>query len=257
MITAGIDVGIEYTKAVVMIDGVLAGFGTAVSGGEGRNDAAQSAFDAALAQAGIDAGSVGRVLATGKGKYDVKFRNDEYTEAVALGRGVKYLVPGATMAVNFGADEILAIVLGENGRLPEVVLNQKCSAGVGIFLRTMARRLELSLEELSAADVSGDDVGTSDGCVVFAEMGALTMLNHGRPVHEVASAVTKAAAVRAATVLNDIILPDRGCVVYTGGLTKNAAFMTALEQRMPMSHSIPENAEFVCAIGAAVLAAEV
>ena len=256
MITAGIDVGIEFTKAVVMNDGKIVGRGIAVSGGVGRNDAAMEAMADAICQAGIAADAVEKTVATGKGKYDVKFADDFYTEVIAISKAAKYICADATMIVNFGADEILAAVLGEAGKVKETVLNQKCSAGLGTFLRTMARRLEMSIEEMAQCDVSGDDIAVQDGCIVFAEMGALSMLNQGKSVGEVASAVTKAAAVRAATVLNDIILQNTSHVLFTGGLAKNGAFMEALHNRYGMNYTIPEYPEYVGAIGAAIIAAE-
>lgn len=256
MITAGIDVGIERTKAVVINGTDIAGTGIAISGGAGRNEAADAALNQALEAAGLQRGQLQRIVATGKGKYDVKFADDYYTEAVTLARGAKYERPDAATVVNFGADEILAITLEDGGKIGEVVLNQKCSAGIGTFLRTMARQLELSLEEMSKADVSGDDIAVQDGCIVFAEMTALSMLNQGRPVSEVASAVTKAAAVRAATVLNDIITRKDAQALYCGGLTKNGAFMDALLHRYGMKYDIAKLPEYTCAIGAAIAAAE-
>lgn len=256
MITAGIDVGIEYTKAVVLEDGKVLGRGIAVSGGAGRNEAAESALAGALSQAGLARESVEKIVATGKGKYDVKFAADRYTEVMALSRAARMICPDVTMVVNFGADEILAAVPSGDGRIKETVLNQKCSAGLGTFLRTMARRLEMSLEEMAACDVSGEDIAVQDGCIVFAGLGALSMLNQGADTAHVASAVTKAAAVRAATVLNDIILQDTRHVLFTGGLAKNGAFMDALYRRYGMEYTVPEYPEYVCAIGAAIIAAE-
>ncbi len=256
MITAGIDVGIEYTKAVVMADGKLLGCGTAVSGGAGRNDAAQTALDAALREAGHSREELGRIFATGKGKYDVSFADKCITEAITLARGARYYCPDATLAVSFGADEMLALALGEGDAIEEAVLNQKCSAGVGTFLRTMARRLEISYEDMSAADVSGEEIETQDGCIVFAELGALSMLNRGKSPQEVASAVTKAAAVRAAVTLHDVILADTSKVFYAGGLVRNDAFMRALENRVALHGSSCDRPEFVSAVGAALLAAD-
>ena len=135
-------------------------------------------------------------------------------------------------------------------------MNQKCSAGIGTFLRTMGRQLELSLDELSKVDVSDDSIAVQDGCIVFAEMTALSMLNHGRPVLEVGSAVTKAAAVRASTVLNDIITRNDSQAFYCGGMKKNHAFMEALLHRYGMKYSIAKMPEYICAVGAALIAAE-
>lgn len=256
MITAGIDSGIERTKAVVISGAGIAGTGSAISGGAGRNGAAAEALEQALKCAGLRRGQIDKIAATGKGKFDVKFAGDYYTEAVTLAKGAIYENPSTGTAVNLGADEILAVTLKDGGKIGEVVLNQKCSAGVGTFLRTTARLLELSLEEMSKADVSGGDIAVQDGCTVFAQLSALSMLNQGRPAAEVAAAVTKAAAVRAATVLNDIITRTGSQVFCCGGLTLNSAFMHSLAKRSGILCNISKHPEYVCAIGAALAAAE-
>ncbi len=256
MITAGIDVGVERTKAVVINGTDIVGTGIAISGGAGRNEAASAALEQALKNASLQCGQLQKIVATGKGKYDVKFADDYYTEAVTLAKGAKYENPDAETVVNFGADEVLAITIKDDGKVGEVVMNQKCSAGIGTFLRTMARYLDLSLEELSKVDVSDDSIAVQDGCIVFAEMTALSMLNQGLPVWEVGSAITKAAAVRASTVLNDIITRRDTQALYCGGLTRNSAFMDALLHRYGMKYSIAKMPEYTCAIGAAITAAE-
>lgn len=255
MITAGIDAGVEFTKAVVLKDGVPVGRGRAVSGGAGRGAAAREAYHEALALAGLEANQVERVIATGKGKYDVSFAHDQYTEGVALLHGARFLCPEATTVLQCGADETLAIVITPEGTIDELVLNQKCSAGLGTFLRTMARRLDMTMEEMSGVPIEGLDIAVSDGCTVFAELDALDLLNQGVPRQEVAAAVTKAAAVRAATVVQDVILADLRCVLMTGGLTQNRAFVKAMADRTGIDFRLCPDGVYAGAIGAALIAA--
>lgn len=256
MITTGIDAGAEYTKAVIIQNGLLLGSGCAPSGGANRDDLAKNAYKAALGVVGIDLSQVERVVATGIGKYDVSFADDRFTDGVALARGARQLCPKATMVVECGADNTLAVIISPMGEVMEMVQNQKCSAGLGTFLRTMARRLGMTLEEIGSVSVEGLDIPVSDGCTAFAELDALGLLNNGASPAEVASAVTKAVAVRAATVVSDIILPDTGHVALTGGMSKNPAFVKALQDRTGIHFDVCRNGEYTGAIGAGLIAAQ-
>ncbi|MDR0469339.1 MAG: acyl-CoA dehydratase activase [Peptococcaceae bacterium] len=256
MITAGIDMGIEYVKAVVLKDGKVAGRGIGLSGGARRSAAAETALEDALKEAGFSRGDLEKIIATGKGKFDLVFVDKQVTEAVAAASAVKALCPEATCVMNAGCDETLVVTFTGDGKIQQPALNEKCAAGVGGFLQNMARRLELSLDEMSALPpVAEGGAAVNDGCVVFAELDALSLLSQGKSPEEIASAVTDAAAIRACTVISDITIPAFARVVLLGGLTKNKAFVRALEARAGFDFVIPEEAEYAGAFGAALIAA--
>ncbi|MCL1834933.1 MAG: acyl-CoA dehydratase activase [Oscillospiraceae bacterium] len=251
MIIAGIDMGICNTKAAIMKDEKIIGRSAVPTGGIDRPQQAQKAYDEALKNAGIAAGDVERVVSTGKGKFDVAFASEHYTETVAAARAAQYALPGATAVMSAGADETLSAALGTTRLIDEFVLNQKCSAGIGAFLEYLGARLELTLEQISNCD--GPDAGEmNEGCVVFSELDALSLLNAGAAPEAVMSTANRAAATRAATVLADLTASPGGNVVLIGGLAKNAAFVKALEARLGRSFTIPEDAEYCGAIGAAL-----
>lgn len=256
MITAGIDMGMEYVKAVVLRDGEVAGRGKGLSGGARRESAARAALGDALNEAGLTEADLGGIVATGKGKFDLGFADKRVTEAVAAAKAAKALHPETTCVVDVGCDETLALTFSQGDKIREAVINEKCAAGLGGFLQHMARRLELSLEEMSALPpaVPGGPA-VNDGCIVFAELDMLSLLNQGAPPREIASALTDAAAVRTCTVINDITIPEMDCVVLFGGLAKNKAFVHALQARSGIGFIVPDDAEYGGALGAALIAA--
>ena len=252
MITAGIDAGLEYTKAVVMKDGIIAGKAIGPSGGAGRAAAIQEVYDEALAAAGVKAGDVFRVFATGKGKFDAAFADDRLAEVITASKAAKLAFPDATTVVDAGADEIVAATL--NGeKVAEFVINQKCAAGLGLFLEGMADRLDMTIEELSALE-GEPEAAVNEGCVVFAELDALSLLNRGTDAKEVAKALIEACAWRASMTLGDIYKPDNSCVALMGGLARNSAFLKALERISGIEFSVCDDPEYGGAIGAAALA---
>jgi len=253
MITAGIDVGLENIKAVVVKDGKVIGKACGLSGGAGRSAAAQAVYDKALAAAGVKAADVEKVIATGKGKFDVAFSADQLSETVAAAKAAQIFEPKVTTVVDIGADEIVVATLAGD-KVTEFVINEKCAAGLGLFLEGMADRFDMSIEDLGKLD-GPSKVTVNDGCVVFAELDALSLVNRGADVKEVLKALIEACAWRANTTLNDIYKPDKGCVVLFGGMTQNGAFVKALEKISGIKFVIPEEAVYAGAIGAAALAA--
>lgn len=253
MITAGIDVGIEYIKAVVVRDGKVIGKARGLSGGARRPAAVQAVYDKALEAAGVKAEDVAKVISTGKGKFDVPFALEQLTEVVTAAKAASILVDGACTVVSIGADETLVATI-EGEKIKEFVINQKCAAGLGLLLDGIAERFDMSLEDLSSLE-GASTVKVNDGCVVFAELDALSLVNRGVDPKEAAKAVIEACAWRANTTINDIYRPAKGKVVLIGGLAKNTAFVKALEKISGLSFTIPEQALYAGAIGAAALAA--
>ena len=257
MITAGIDVGVETVKAVVLRDGSIAGYGKALSGGATRAMSAELAYANALQMAGLSAADISKTVATGKGKYDVTFADDRITEPICAANAAKYYNPESTCAVDVGADETLALTMGETKHIEQFVLNEACAAGIGCFIKHIAKRLDLTLEEIS--EISPPAQGASRlnaACAVFAELDALDLLNNGVPPKEVAAAILDAAAVRVSAVINDITFPSFEVSLLFGGLSKNKAFVKALESYSGISFTIPENSEYAGALGAALFAVD-
>jgi benzoyl-CoA reductase subunit D len=251
MLAAGIDMGIENTKAVIMKDGGIIGRSIVSTGGIDRPEQARRAYDGALKAAGIDADDIENVTATGMGKYDVPFASGVISETAAVARAARYCFPDASGVMSAGADETIAVTLGNERLINEYALNQKCAAGLGTFLKYLAMRLELTEEQ--AGNCDGTDSGAlNEGCVVFSELDALSLLNNGTARETIMSSAIKAAAARAATVYNDLTIPPPGRVVLAGGLAKNKAFVKALEKYLALEFLNCENAEYCGAVGAAL-----
>ncbi len=257
MITAGIDVGLENLKIVILKDGEIIATGSAPSGGGKRGKRVAEVWEKLLKETELSRGDVNKIIATGQGKTDVGFASDKVVEAVADARGARFLYPQATSVIDIGADQTRVVTLGDGPRINEVVLNLKCAAGLGLFLTRMAGRLGMTLDELSKIAIDGDAVlKVNDTCRVFAELDALGLLNRNATREEVARAVIEAVAVRINAILNDKIKPAINSTVLFGGVSRNQALVDALKKRSGINFLIPEKAEYGCALGAAVLAAE-
>ena len=257
MIAAGIDVGLRHIKIVIVNDKQIAASCMGVSGGERRPDAVKAIWNSALGLAGVAASDVSRIVATGQGKFDAGFADSKVVEPVADACAARFLSPGVTSVIDVGADQMRVIALGKESGVDEISFQQKCSAGLGVFLEYIARRLGLTIEELSSLppDAHGGSA-VNDGCPVFAELGALELLNRRVPVTQVAGAVIQAIAVRMNAIINDKVAPAADSTMLIGGVSKNAAIVHALKMRSGIDFIIPEQAEYAGALGAALLAYE-
>ena len=255
-VSAGIDAGIAYTKVVILKDGAIAGRGIGPTGGVDRREMIDEVYKRALIDAGLNPGEVDRVAVTGKGKHNADFAGKRISEQLAAKKAVALLCPDATCVVSAGADETMVSVLTEDGGAGEYAFNQKCTAGLGLFLEYMADRLSMDIEELgSLADAGeGAETAVNEGCVVFAELDALSLLNHGASPAEVGRVVNRAAAARVSSVINDITHPSVERVALIGGLANNKAFVKALESLTGIRFIVPDDAGYAGALGAALAA---
>jgi len=254
MITAGIDVGIENIKIVILKDSKVIAKGSSLSGGANRGKNAEKVWNETLVEAKLKPTDVSKVVATGQGKQNVAFASDRATEPVADARAARFLYPKATSVVDIGADQVRVVTLGKGDSILEVVMNQKCAAGLGIFLKSMARTLDMTLDEISTFSGNGK-ANVHDGCVVFAEMDVLGLLNRNIPREDIARAVNEMVAVRVNSILNDKIKPAKITTVLVGGVSKNKAVVAVLKKRSGINFLIPEQAEYAGALGAALIAA--
>ncbi len=147
---AGVDVGSLATKCVV-VDGrgrvaARAVLPTGVSG----PGAAETAFAAACAEAGVPADAVLAVVGTGYGRARVPFAARAVTEIMCHGRGAFELAGGELTVVDVGGQDVKAIKLDGAGAVAEFAMNDRCAAGTGRFLEIMARALEMDLADLAA-----------------------------------------------------------------------------------------------------------
>ena len=255
MLTAGIDIGIKYTKIVIWDEDKIVVKTCGLSGGIRREENVKALWENVLKEASLDVADIKAIAVTGKGKYNISFSENRKTELTCMAQAAKNLCPEATMAVSVGADEILVAVLTDDGKVSEYAQNQKCSAGLGLMIDNLADEFEWESEQVSELKGS-HEIKVSDGCPVFARMDVLEHLNKGAAKSDVMQAVIDAAAVRTSATMNDITYPNKNKVVLFGGLAGNKAFVSALEERTGITFMIPKYAQYAGAIGAAQQAAQ-
>ena len=59
------------------------------------------------------------------------------------------MFPGTRTVLDIGGQDTKVIALGENGRVADFEMNDKCAAGTGKFLEVMAGALGFTLSEMA------------------------------------------------------------------------------------------------------------
>jgi benzoyl-CoA reductase subunit D len=254
MITAGIDVGIKTVKAVIVKDNEIVASGVAPSDGFERGKAAEELWDKVLKQANLSTSDVENVIATGTGKTDVGFATNNVVEPVADIKAALRLFPSGRTVIDVGAEQIRVLKYDETGKVPNYTLNQMCGAGLGSFAESMARALEVTLDEMSSlAEKSKYDTPINAECGNYASLDVVTMIHNNAPKEDIARAVADAIAtkIKATANLTNIGEP----VVLVGGMANNKSIVDALKRQMGIDFLIPEKPELAGALGAALIGA--
>ena len=189
MITAGVDAGSRAIK-VVLFD-AQAGRTLACNLADQVTDQAAQArklFEQTASDAGLAAGDVAFVLATGYARHILPFAHKAVTEITCHARGVRELAPATRTIIEIGGQDSKVIRLDEHGRVEDFTMNDRCAAGTGCFLELVARRLQVDLDQLGAmASRAAEPAAISSMCAVFAETEIVGLLASGQSLRGVSA----------------------------------------------------------------------
>jgi len=253
MIVAGIDIGGKNVHIVVKKDGQILGKITGPTGIK-KAEAVEQLYDEVLKKAGLSRKDIERVVATGSAAKRVAFANDAITDVAADARGVIKLIPSARTVIDVGAEEGRFIKVSPEGKVLDFAINEKCAAGTGTFVEAMARALEVSVDEMSKITLqSTQTLSTNAQCAVFGESEVISLIHQKTPKPDIARAVMNAIAGRIASVARIVGLEKD--VVMVGGMARNAGFVDSLKKNTKMDVLVPEDPDYIGALGAAEAAA--
>ena len=249
MIVAGIDVGGKNVHIVIKKDGQILGKATGPTGIK-KAQAVEKVYDEVLKKVGLTRKDVERVVATGSSAKRVAFANGSIPDAAADARGVHKLVPSARTVIDVGAEEGRAVKLNPEGKVVDFAINERCAAGTGAFVEAMSRALEVSVDEMSKIALqSTQTLSTNAQCAVFGESEVVSLIHQKIPKPDIARGLMNAIAGRVASVARIVGLEKD--VVMVGGMARNAGFVDSLKKSIDMDVVVPEDPDYVGALGAA------
>jgi benzoyl-CoA reductase subunit D len=250
MIAAGIDMGVQNIKIVILQDKEVIARSIIPSGFEPRR-AAEKAFEEALKEAKLSLKEIQHVTATGTCVEMAPYADSTISMIAADARAGVFLYPSARTIIDVGAEESRVVVCDDKGTVLEFAINERCAAGSGTFLEAMARALEVKLEEMGVLSLEAKGtVSINATCVIFGETDVVSLIHKREPKHEIARAIYDALADRITSIAHRVnIRPD---VILVGGLAKDLGFTAALKRKLETEIFVPENPEYAGARGAAL-----
>ncbi|HOO38346.1 MAG TPA: acyl-CoA dehydratase activase [Deltaproteobacteria bacterium] len=252
MRTAGIDIGSITTKAAVVEDGRIVGTNVAFTG-YNATLAGKTIFESLLNDLGMEAASIDRIISTGYGRGSVPFADKSMTEIICHGAGAHFINPGVRTIVDIGGQDSKALVVDENGKVKDFVMNDKCAAGTGRFLEVMARALEVNLDDFGSLSLNAESPSKiSSICTVFAESEVISLISKGEVRENIIAGIHESVASRVFAMAQRVGLTSP--VMMTGGVAKNIGVVKALEKKLGEPIEVNEFAQVNGAIGAAVIA---
>ena len=251
-IIAGLDAGHISTKALIMSGREILGYCTVPTGFDVMA-AAQTALNHALEAIGITRRELAGIVSTGifRDMMKVPPLNVARTipEYVADAKGALFLNKNSRTVIDIGGNIHKAMHYDQNGNLLDVIQNDKCADGLGIFYTMMAKALGLSEQEMSELALkSTRDVSIAIQCALSAESEAIDLMCQGVDTADVADAVSKFMSERVAAMCTYLSLEKE--IVVAGGLAKSQALIKHLSSLIKRDVSVLSLPEYVGATGA-------
>lgn len=248
----GIDSGSTSTEVVVMDRNLKIVKTGMIRTGANAGIAAKNALE----QIGIDKKDIANIVATGYGRKNIDFADDDVTEITCHAKGAKHLYNDVKTIIDIGGQDSKVISLDENGRVIGFVMNDKCAAGTGRFLENMAKVLELDLKTMAEIGLNyKNDLTISSMCTVFAESEVVSLVAENNSVADIVHGLNKSVAVKTKALVNSA--KGKGPLMMTGGVAKNKGVIAELEKQLGAKIYIPDCPEFCGALGAALIAGNI
>ena len=255
MITVGIDCGAKNTKTIIMQDGNIIGKAKIQTGFDPEK-AVEASLAAAMKTAGIKLEDIIRMYGTGSGKNAVKIADDTVNDIKAMSKGANFYFPAARTVTDVGAEEGRAAKIDEKGNPIDFVINEKCAAGAGAFIETMARALEVTIEEMGTLCLQSDKkIPMNAQCAIFAESEVVGLIHSKTGKPDISKAIHDSMASRVVSMIRRIGVNQD--IVMIGGVGYNPGFLDAMKRELKVEKIyVPDEPEYGAAVGAAVTAAE-
>ncbi len=221
--------------------------------GANQQRAARHALKAALREAGVEEYDLSITLSTGYGRHSIPFSQKSETVTICHARGSIYRYPETRTVLDAGGQEMTAIRVDAEGNVLDFAMNDKCTAGTGRFLESIADLLNMSMKDFRGIKYhETDPLFVSNACSVFAEQEVINYLEGGKEVEDILGGVFEGIAERGASLLRRVGLEDE--ITFTGGVSHISGVSSALE--LVLEHKVNSGIDgvYVGALGAALLA---
>ena len=252
--TLGLDIGSTTSKAIILDKKKNIVFFKIIDSGSDLEKSAIKLYKICLSLLGT--GTNGAcplltVISTGYGRYKVPFATKQITEITAHGIGTKYLFPKTKTIIDLGGQDSKIIKLNKDGQTIDFIMNDKCAAGCGRFLETMAKKLKTPLSSFEKlAKNSKKNLNINSTCTVFAESEIISHLAKGEKKDNIIKGIHTNLISKIINMGNYIGFEEE--VILTGGVAKNIHLKHLLQKTLKKKVKSPKEPQITAALGAAL-----
>jgi predicted CoA-substrate-specific enzyme activase len=250
--TMGADIGSTASKCLILKNGAEITGTAVIPSGTGTSGPSRAILKA-LEAAGLSREEITKTAATGYGRNTLEGADYRVSELSCHAIGAQASFPDIKTVIDIGGQDAKVLRIGEDGRLDNFVMNDKCAAGTGRFLEVMARVLELGVEELSTLDARAlNPVKISSTCTVFAESEVISHLANNVSISDLVAGIHNSVALRVLSLVRRLGYIEPG--LLTGGVALNSGVLRALNKELGTQLRVSPLAQLNGAYGAAIYA---
>ena len=177
-------------------------------------------------------------------------------ETMAHYEAANYFLPGVDSIIDIGGQDMKYIKI-KDGAVDSIMLNEACSSGCGSFIETLAKSLNISIDDfvrLACESKSPIDLGSR--CTVFMNSKIKQTQKEGRPLGDIFAGLSYSVirnAIQKVMKIRDISTLGNKIVVQ-GGTFLNDAVLKAFENITGKEVIRPDIAGLMGAYGVALIA---
>ncbi|WP_010247169.1 acyl-CoA dehydratase activase [Acetivibrio cellulolyticus] len=174
----------------------------------------------------LDIGEIHKIISTGYGRNNVNVSDAEViTELKAHTYGAVWQtgLKNFTLLDIGGQDS--KVISVRNGRMADMVLNDKCAASCGRYLENMATIIGISIDEMKK--YYNEPVELSSTCAVFGESELIGRISEGYTADKLASGVNYSLYKRIKPMIARF---PADYLVLSGGVANNEALIHFIKQ---------------------------
>lgn len=176
-------------------------------------------------------------------------------EISAHAKAAVHLHPEARTVFEIGGQDSKVTVI-RDGVVVDFAMNLVCAAGTGSFLDSQAKRMNITIEELSKkALLSRNPTSIAGRCTVFAESDMIHKQQVGHSQEDIVMGLCEAMA---RNFLSNVCQGKEieGPIILQGGVSANEGIRRAFEKILNTEIIVPEYNMVMGAYGAALLVAQ-
>lgn len=246
MLSMGLDSGSAMTKGVLYD-------GRQICGMKMENTSDRPGDVLRAMYRGLYTEEVKKTVTTGYGRKLLDESDKMITEITCHGAGAAYLVPGCRAVIDIGGQDSKVLLLDENGKVTDFLMNDKCAAGTGRFIEMILARTGQSIEEIDQFTKGHQPEKINSMCAVFAESEIVGLLAREKDPGDILLGCLHSICKRTAVFAQKLVRSEEK-IFFSGGLARSQVMRTLLEEYMKPAQIVThEYAQYTGAIGAAIL----